>query len=343
MSVVKEEGAKTTSGHISASYVNLLFEWLDADHPAMVRRCPFKRPDSGELNRVSVQSWAAMLDWTFEQVKDLAFPFKVAEMVKASNMGLLGYIAMCSANLGEAFARLQQFEHLIYAVNDLSVELNDQTVMLCWGQEQGRPGHWVDSLAIAVLVAYTRQLTNQEIRPESVSFINARPDNYSDFQDYFVCPVQFQARQTRVIFRAEVLQTPMRTPDPVMQKILDEQATLLLSQLEQSPTQSRIFLNTLGQAIAAGDPSLSAVAHKLCVSERTLQRQLAQQGTSFRDQLDYARAEIAKTLLSTNNMSLSDIAAYLAYNDQSAFTHAFRRQMGITPAAYRKSARLNAH
>lgn len=341
MSVVKKTDLKTTSGHISASYVNLLFDWLEVEHAQLIRQCPFKKPESGELNRVSVQKWADMLDWVQSRIQDNSFPFKVANQVKPSNMGLLGYIAMCSSNLGEAFARLQQFEHLIYAVNGLSVAADEQHVYLRWGQEQGRPGHWVDSLAIAVLLAYIRQLTGRDIHPVSVAFINPEPANLADFERYFACPVKFSAEQTEVVFRVQVLTTPLRTPDPVMQKMLDQQATVLLSQIEESPTLNRAFLSALGHAIAAGDPSLAAVASRLCVSERTLQRQLLGKGTSFRQELDFARSEIAKSLLLQNDMSLSDIASYLAYNDQAAFTHAFKRQVGITPAVYRKTTRSN--
>lgn len=326
-------------GHISASYVNLLFDWLASAHPEVAARIPFARPVAGELNRVEVPLWQAMLQWTHEQVQDPAMPLKIAAHVRPANMGLLGYVASCCTNLGEAFARLQQFENLVYSVNALNVAFQGDEIILRWGAERGRPGHWVDSVAIGVLVAFTQHLIATPVYPRRVRFINPEPVNPADFNAFFQCEVGFEGHYTEVVWPASLLETPLRSPDHVMRSMLDQQAQLLLKQVKAGDESIAGLQKAIQESVSAGSPSLVEVARRLFMSTRTLQRRLQEQGSSFRDELERVRVEMAKNCLEAGELSLADIANFLAYNDQSAFTHAFKRVTGLSPAKYQRAKR----
>jgi AraC-like DNA-binding protein len=69
---------------------------------------------------------------------------------------------------------------------------------------------------------------------------------------------------------------------------------------------------------------------------RTLNRRLKARGTTFQSLVDEVRYEIARQLLEHTHMSMSQIAATFDYTDASAFTRAFRRWSGTTPAAWRR-------
>jgi len=329
--------AHSNFGHVSASYVNLLFDWLDQAHPEVSRRLPFARPAAGDLNRVNVLQWQAMLQWTDLQLQDPAMPLRLAAHVRPANMGLLGYVASCCSNLGEAFVRLQQFENLVYSVNSLQVALNDEHLMLRWGAERGKPGHWVDSVAIGVLVAFTRHLMSIPVDPLKVQFINPEPPNPDDFRTFFGCHVHFNAQITEVVWPVSLLDAPLKSPDSVMRAMLDQQAQLLLSQVKAGEETIPGLQKALQESISAGLPNLDEVARRLCTSGRSLQRRLQEQGSNFRHELESVRVEMAKSCLNAGNLSLADIANLLAYNDQSAFTHAFKRVTGSSPAKYQKA------
>lgn len=326
-------------GHVSASYVNLLFDWLDHAHPDLARLMQYERPQAGELNRINVAQWQDMLQWTFDQLQDPAMSLKIAAHVRPANMGLLGYVASCCNNLGEAFARLQQFENLVYSVNALEVALQSDQIILRWGAERGRPGHWVDSVAIGVLVAFTNHLIAVPVYPLRVQFINPMPVNAADFNSFFNCPVTFEGDYTEVVWPASLLEMPLKSPDHVMRGMLDEQARSLLKQVKASEERIPGFQKALQESVTAGVPSLNEVARRLCISTRTLQRRLQEHGSSFRDELEKVRVEMAKNCLRSGELSLADIANFLAYNDQSAFTHAFKRVTGESPAKYQRAKR----
>ncbi|MEM6773757.1 MAG: helix-turn-helix transcriptional regulator [Pseudomonadota bacterium] len=74
------------------------------------------------------------------------------------------------------------------------------------------------------------------------------------------------------------------------------------------------------------------------MSRRTLQRRLAEQDVAFLELLDRARRELVYSLLRTPRYRLSEIAFLAGYADQSAFSRAFRRWEGQTPAEFRRAA-----
>jgi AraC-like DNA-binding protein len=197
----------------------------------------------------------------------------------------------------------------------------------------------VDSVAIGVLVAFTNHLIANPVYPRHVQFINPTPPNANDFDAFFQCKVAFDAKFTEVVWPASLLETPLKSPDHVMRSMLDQQARLLLKQVKASEEVIPGLQKALQESVTAGLPNLNEVARRFCVSTRTLQRRLQEQGSSFRDELEQVRVEMAKNCLQAGELSLADIANFLAYNDQSAFTHAFKRVTGVSPAKYQRAKR----
>jgi AraC-like DNA-binding protein len=71
------------------------------------------------------------------------------------------------------------------------------------------------------------------------------------------------------------------------------------------------------------------------LSERSLQRRLEVEGTSFLRLLDDTRRELAQEYLGQTALSLADTAFLLGFADQSSFFRASKRWFGISPRLYR--------
>jgi AraC-like DNA-binding protein len=84
-----------------------------------------------------------------------------------------------------------------------------------------------------------------------------------------------------------------------------------------------------------GEPRRPKIATVLGISERTLQRRLTAEGTSFQLLLDDTRRELARHYLGQKTVSLADIAYLLGFSDQSSFFRASRRWFGRSPRDYR--------
>jgi AraC-like DNA-binding protein len=85
------------------------------------------------------------------------------------------------------------------------------------------------------------------------------------------------------------------------------------------------FQQLLAQAIEAGTPSLDTVARRMAVSNRTLQRQLAAHGTTWRAELDSTRHALARQARQIGPASMARLARQLAYSEPRAARRALRR------------------
>ena len=83
--------------------------------------------------------------------------------------------------------------------------------------------------------------------------------------------------------------------------------------------------------------SRRALAIRIKSSERTLQRRLADEGTSFDRVVHGLLRELALRHLASTRHSIAEVAWLLGYSEASAFHRTFKRWMKETPAEYRRS------
>ncbi|MDX2211298.1 MAG: helix-turn-helix transcriptional regulator [Sphingopyxis sp.] len=82
-------------------------------------------------------------------------------------------------------------------------------------------------------------------------------------------------------------------------------------------------------------PRLKQIAAKEGISERTLVRNLAAQGTSFHQLVEEERRLKATELIGNDKMSLSEVALALGFTDMSSFGRSYRQWFGVTPGQAR--------
>jgi AraC-like DNA-binding protein len=88
-------------------------------------------------------------------------------------------------------------------------------------------------------------------------------------------------------------------------------------------------------AAEIGRKSIQQAAHALSLSVRTLQRELREAGTSFRQESDRVLVEQAKELLARSDLKLEAIAHRLGCASLASFDAFFRRTTGQSPSAVR--------
>lgn len=80
--------------------------------------------------------------------------------------------------------------------------------------------------------------------------------------------------------------------------------------------------------------SLKAVAARVRMSARTLQRRLKYCGVEFEELLDETRRSEAIRLIREGGHSMTEIAYRVGYSDPAHFTRAFRRWTGMAPSRF---------
>jgi AraC-like DNA-binding protein len=85
-----------------------------------------------------------------------------------------------------------------------------------------------------------------------------------------------------------------------------------------------------------GEPEQPTIARALGLSERTLQRRLRAEHTTFAALLDQVRSELASMYLLDPQLAVFEVAYLLGFSEPSAFNRAFRRWTGKTPREFRR-------
>jgi hypothetical protein len=182
-------------------------------------------------------------------------------------------------------------------------------------QRHGEAADQIADGALAFEFNILRTLCAADWMPSEVCFAHREPADVGPYRRFFQCPLSFDTARNALVFPASWLERRMLTNDPALRKLLQKQVDALeAEQGADLPAQVRSVLRT---------------------ALLTLARQLQARGTRFQVLVDEVRFEIARQLLAQSNMDVREVAATLDYADGSAFTRAFRRWSGTTPAEWR--------
>jgi len=79
-------------------------------------------------------------------------------------------------------------------------------------------------------------------------------------------------------------------------------------------------------------PTLASLSRRSGMSQRTLQRRLAESNTSFQRLLRQVLREVSDELLAREDLSHSEIAFLLGYSEESTFSRAYKSWTGHPPS-----------
>jgi len=193
---------------------------------------------------------------------------------------------------------------------------------------------------IASMLSISREVASKSLNPIGVYFKHPAPAITNDHEEYFSCPVHFDADRDALLLSDESLQTPNKVGDPGIARFFDTHLEAELAKFDDDSALDKRVKIQISQALSEGVPAISKIAGELAMSGRTLQRKLSEQGQSFQSLVDGTRRELAERLLSGSNHSLADIAFLTGFSEQSSFNRAFKRWAGQTPRSYRLTARI---
>lgn len=95
----------------------------------------------------------------------------------------------------------------------------------------------------------------------------------------------------------------------------------------------------LDPLLPAGDVHLDALAARMGLSRRTLQRRLAAEGLTFEGLVERVRRRRATRCLRRTAMPVKELAYRLGFADPSTFSRAFKRWTGASPSDWRNGLR----
>ncbi len=288
---------------------------------------PDARVPRAALNRL----WALAVEAT----GDPAFGLQAARFTAQTTFHALGYAVLASSTLREAFERIIRYRRLIGDVIELSLRDDGEVgrFEIDVSAQPDVPFHAVDAIA-AISARQARLLRGCD--PRRATFARPEPRDTEPYRRTLRAPLAWDAPVNALEFARADLDAPLPAGNAELARANDEVLVRYLARLEHTRTSARVQ-QALLDALPGGVPSKPTIARALGMSARTLQRQLAAEGTSFSEVVDEARIALARTYVAEGRLSVTEIAFVLGFADTSTFSRAFKRWTGSSPRGYRSS------
>ncbi|MDP1540523.1 MAG: AraC family transcriptional regulator ligand-binding domain-containing protein [Moraxellaceae bacterium] len=140
----------------------------------------------------------------------------------------------------------------------------------------------------------------------------------------------FNSGKTEVRIPAKYLDLPLRSADLVAAKLAERECQRELEQISKENNVVELVRSILANC-GLKFPSQSEVANHLCCSSRTLSRNLAEYGTSYRQLLTEAQMRAAITLFEQRKLSVHEVSEKIGYSSSANFSRAFKSWSGVSP------------
>ncbi|MCG7628916.1 AraC family transcriptional regulator [Epibacterium sp. MM17-32] len=297
---------------------------------------------SAVVQALPVHEHAMVLDAAEDLLAAPDIGYTLARACALRDAGLTGYAIGASSTLRQALQTLTRLSgqfRIILPGAPFGPAAGYADLQWDYGaQGQLNLRHWSEFTA-AFLIRTLKDLSGGQVSPVQVDFMHSEHVPAQVARSALGVAPGYRARVNRICYRERDLDQPLQSADPGLLRLLMEHAELLervdtLAQNSLSITVERLIMDGMSD----GEASLAKVAELLDMSQRTLSRKLASEGTSFFAILEGVRKSLALRYLRQNEKSLSEISFLLGYSSLSSFNDAFRRWTDQSPGSYRSAA-----
>lgn len=297
-------------------------------------------PDARIPLTVETRLW----DEAARALGDDAFGVHAAEVVRPGAFDVMDYAVRTAPTLRVALDRLVRYNRLVHDAAVFSLKESHDTMRVehgfrVAGLVQSR--HAAEFTLASLLVIGGQIAGTGPLRARAVELRHPAPAlaTLGELVRVFGVEPTFSCSVNALELDRATLDRPAPAADPALWRVIERHAeALLAARPEVVPTTADRVRRALSSALGEGETTLAAVAAKLKMSERSLQRRLADEGVTFDALLDATRKDLALHYLADPRLAIGEVAYLLGYSEPSPFHRAFKRWTGITPSEARKKA-----
>ena len=287
---------------------------------------------------VPAECYYDMLERIADQIDVTELPVRTGASMQLDEYGALGLAFKAATTLGASYARVERYARLWTSVVEYELRpTTGGTLFILHRAGERRLGMRLSNEAtLASAVSIARQVCPVPLAPVEVLVRHPAPRSIAAHEDWFGCPVRFGAELDAILYADETLARPNILGDVGISQYLTTHLEAELSEITREPALVTQAKAAIAQALSEGAPKMAEIARSLGLSARSFHRRLSEHGMNFQSLTEETRRNLAKGLLRDESHSLAEIAFLTGFSEQSAFTRAFKRWVGTTPATYRK-------
>jgi AraC-like DNA-binding protein len=275
------------------------------------------------------------------ELDDPLLAIRICERVRSESFSPLLFAALCSPDLLVAAKRIAHYKALIAPVRFEVAETDDRVaITLTWPDDPAPPTSLV-MMELLFCVTLARIGTRERVRPVSVVTV-VPPDPAAPYEEFLGAPLS-RGPAPRVTFAIADARRPFLTSNGGLWTAFEPELRARLADLTAPASTARRVRAALLEGIPSGLVTVDAVARRLAVSTRTLQRQIHAEGTTYQRILHETRESLARHYLERTSLPASEISFLLGFDEPNSFARAFKGWTGATPDAVRRQSLLVRH
>ena len=283
---------------------------------------------------VSPEQMFALWDASAKEYTGDDLPILLGKALANGNSGPIILAFTCSHTVAEGFDRIAVFKPLAGPFKLTTMRTAETYTVTMESSLPTLPlPPLVGAMDIVFFVELLRTTTGETITPRHATLPHT-VDGITKIESFIGTPVE-HGITVSVTFDAAVADLPLVTENDLLWAYYEKDLTRKLAIHEKdTPTTDRLRA-TLHKMLPSGKHTADDACQRLHISKRTLQRQLAAEGTTYQMVLDTTRSDLSLHYLRKHDMSVEEVSYLLAYRDPNSFYRAFQNWTGMTPAQAR--------
>lgn len=285
--------------------------------------------------RLSSPDFYRFWDSMQEESGDPRFPLLLCRAIRGESFSPPLFAALCSPNLLVAVQRIARYKTIVAPMQlDVVEHGKSVTVEMRWLESTPKPPRSLVTTELLFLVSLARLGTREHLSPVRV-YTTEPPAPREPFEAFLGARIQ-KGSAHQLVFRRDDALRPFLTSNEGVWAAFEPELRTRLAQFDASvPTAQRVRA-ALHEALPSGLVAMDAIARKLAVSKRTLQRRLEDEGTSYLRIVRQTRESLARHYLQHTAIPIAEIAFLLGFGEPSSFFRAFRDWTGQSPENLRR-------
>jgi AraC-like DNA-binding protein len=315
---------------------------VDQGHPAgaILRNVniPIEEVHSPKA-RISLKQLMIACKNAVQLSSDRHLPYRIGTSIHISTYGMYGFAILCCPDFRKAMDFAARYHALAAPLT--IIDFSEHNGFASWTIEphayaatDAQLYRFITEMHIGIHISLMRDIMGSAFAPYEICLNYPESEDFGLPADQVGCSVRFTRVANQIVFKSTWLDQAAslgnKTTYPTVVALCDDLLVDLKSRIGIAGKIRALLLRDI-----ANPPTFAAVAKVLGVNERSLRRQLRQQGFSFRGLLNEIRSQMALKYLRTTKLVNEDIAVALGFSDAANFRRAFHRWTNKAPSEIR--------
>jgi AraC-like DNA-binding protein len=266
---------------------------------------------------------------------DPGFGLRVGAAMRPEDFGTWTRYSASAATLGGGLSRLARTIAYFQHPGSLRLDIAGDAARFSYrsiAMTSPVVRHHADH-ALPPMIGFFRRYLGADWRPLKVEVPYPRLPAATAMEDFFQSPVVFGCDGAGIVIDRHLLGAlAPESPDHPPPTFSELRRLVAGSPRE---TMRALVADVVELRLLDGLVDIGGAAARLRVHQRTMQRMLAAEGTTYWALVDTARRNRACRMLRETRDRITDIAMALGYGEPAHFTRAFRRWVGCSPQEFR--------